>query len=90
MQMALRLNDAATITEVFVSCTETAVRRQVAYMLARQQGEPRSLCLSVCLSVCLSIFFFLSIDQSINLSPSLSFLVLVFIFFFVFILHSVA
>ena len=37
MQMALRLNDMPTITEVFQSCTETAVRRQVAFMLARQQ-----------------------------------------------------
>ncbi len=37
MHVALRLNDLPTIIEVFVSCTEKGVRRQLAHLLARQQ-----------------------------------------------------
>lgn len=37
MQMALKLNDLPSITEVFLSCSEKHTRRQIAFMLGRQQ-----------------------------------------------------
>eukprot|EP00730_Choanoeca_flexa_P015053 TRINITY_DN6813_c0_g1_i1.p1 TRINITY_DN6813_c0_g1~~TRINITY_DN6813_c0_g1_i1.p1 ORF type:complete len:889 (+),score=302.50 TRINITY_DN6813_c0_g1_i1:154-2820(+) len=37
MQMALRLNDMDTIKAVFKDCTDKIVRRQLAFMLGRQQ-----------------------------------------------------
>lgn len=37
MQMALKLNDKEVITDVFVSCKERHIRRQLTFMLARQQ-----------------------------------------------------
>ena len=37
MQMALKLNDPETIRSVFADCPDTYVRRQLAYMLGRQQ-----------------------------------------------------
>jgi len=37
MQMALKLNDLDLVQDIFKTCTDTSIRRQLAFMLARQQ-----------------------------------------------------
>ena len=37
MQMALKLNDMKIVSDLVVSCKDTYTRRQLAFMLARQQ-----------------------------------------------------
>jgi 26S proteasome regulatory subunit N1 len=37
MRLALQLNDAELVEDIFSSCLDTTVKRQLAFMLGRQQ-----------------------------------------------------